>query len=199
MDEVQLTDKAYQHRNIFLSADGKTKFLTIPFNKKAYLDRTFKDLEIVDQSWRKNHYNFIKNGYRKHPFFDEIFPFLDDFFACEYPLLVDAVMASMRISLEFFSIKTKLVYQSQMDYDRSSRRGDLVMNIIMASGADCYLSGSGAKAYLDESLFVGELSLVYDSFSHPLYQQKNSFEFIPGLSCLDVLFNVGIDKARSLL
>ncbi|HEY3277770.1 MAG TPA: WbqC family protein, partial [Syntrophorhabdaceae bacterium] len=33
MDEVQLTDAAYQHRNIFLTADGKIKYLTIPFKK----------------------------------------------------------------------------------------------------------------------------------------------------------------------
>ena len=39
MDEIQLTDGAYQHRNVFLTADGKVKYLTIPFNKRDYLHR----------------------------------------------------------------------------------------------------------------------------------------------------------------
>ena len=193
MDEVQLTDSACQHRNLFLSADGKAKHLTIPFNRKNYLRRPFKDLEIIDQSWRVSHLNFIKNGYRKHQYYDEIFPILDDFFACEYPLLIDAVMASMRISLSLFDVKTQLVYQSNMDYDKTLRRGDLVVSLVRATGASCYLSGTGAKAYLDESLFVGELSLQYDYFVHPVYPQGNASDFISGLSCLDALFNLGIE------
>jgi hypothetical protein len=199
MDEVQLTDKAYQHRNIFLSADGKTKFLTISFNKKEYFNRPFKELEIIDQSWRINHLNFISNGYKKHPFFEQIFPCLTEFFAGHYPLLIDAVMASMLISMKLFDIKTKLVFQSDMDYDKKLRKGELVVDLVRASGADCYLSGTGAAAYMDESVFTGNPSLKYDSFIHPVYPQKNSSEFISGLSCLDILFNVGIDGARSLI
>ena len=198
MDEVQLTDKAYQHRNIFLSADGKTKFLTISFNKKGYFHRPFKELEIIDHSWRTNHLNFIKNGYHKHPFFDEVFPLLADFYTCDYHLLIDAVMASMRISLELFNIKTQLVFQSQMDYDKSLKRGDLVVDLVRASGADCYLSGLGAQEYLEESAFCDGISLKYNEFTHPVYNQKNSLSFVSGLSCLDVLFNLGIVSSQKL-
>jgi hypothetical protein len=199
MDEVQLTDSAYQHRNLFLSADGKVKYLTIPFNKKNYLQRPFNELEIVDHSWRSNHLNFIKNGYQKHPYFDEIFPVLVDFYAHDYALLVDAVVASMRISLKFFNINTRIVCQSDVKYDRSLKRGDLVVNLVQASGADCYLSGVGAQEYLDEAAFKDGISLRYNYFTHPEYRQKNSASFVPGLSCLDTLFNLGVSASRGLL
>ena len=197
MDEVQLSDSAYQQRNIFLSADGKVKYLTIPFNKSGYLQRPFKELEIKDGTWRKRHLDFIRNSYRKHPYFDEIYPALESYFARDYAYLIDAVMASMRMSLGFFGIATRIEMQSQMAYDRLSKRGDLVVSLVIASGADCYLSGTGGKEYLDEAKFSDGLALKYNNFLHPTYLQKNSSDFVPGLACLDVLFNLGLCEARS--
>src|SRR5664279_438630 len=78
MDEVQLMDSGYQHRNLFLSLEGKPRFLTIPFTKKGYLGRPFKELEIADPTWRTKHLNFLREAYRKHPFRKEIFPIVED-------------------------------------------------------------------------------------------------------------------------
>jgi hypothetical protein len=200
MDEVQLSDSAFQHRNLFLSLDGKTKYLTIPFNKKDYLKRPFKDLEITDfEGWQKKQLNFIENSYKKHPFYKEIMEKVNFIYHKPYERLIDVVMDSMNVSMECFGIKTKILYQSQMDYDRDLKKGDLVMSLIKASGADCYLSGTGAQAYLDESEFGLGINLKYNVFKHPTYSQKNSAEFIPGLACLDVLFNLGIENSQELL
>jgi hypothetical protein len=199
MDEVQLSDNAYQHRNLFLTADGEAKFLTIPFTKKDYLKRPFRELEIASPDWRSKHLNFIWNTYRKHSYASEILPRLEDFYAADYPLLADAVLASMRLSFDLFGIDTQVVFQSAMNYDRSLRRGDLVFALVRATGATCYLSGTGAQSYLDESAFRGELSLRYNAFHHPVYPQKGRSSFRQGLACLDALFNVGMDGARALI
>jgi len=199
MDDVQLSDNAYQHRNVFLTADGKVKFLTIPFVKENYLGRRFREIEIVRADWRANHINFIRNTYRKHPFASEVMPHLESFFAADYRLLTDAVLASMRLSLGLFAIETRVILQSEMDYDRSLRRGDLVVALARAAGANCYLSGSGARAYLDETAFSGDLTLRYNDFHHPTYLQKSPTAFQPGLACVDALFNLGADGARALL
>src|SRR5579863_9613595 len=74
MDEVQLSDSLYQHRNLFLTAEGVPKFLTIPLVKKGYLSRSFRDLKIASLDWRTRHFDFIWNSYRRHPFAHEIMP-----------------------------------------------------------------------------------------------------------------------------
>ena len=99
MDEVQLSDSAYQHRNLLLSADGTPKFLTIPFVKKNYLQKPIKALEIASPQWRIQHLNFIRNTYRNHRHAAEIMPRVEEFYAAEYRLLADAVIASMRLAL----------------------------------------------------------------------------------------------------
>jgi len=199
MDEVQLSDNAYQHRNLFLTADGKTKFLTIPFAKKDYLKRPFRELEIASPNWRSKHLNFIWNSYRKHAYANEIMPRVEGFYAADYHLLADAVLASMRLSFDLFGIATQVVFQSAMKYDRSLRRGDLVLALVRASGATCYLSGTGAQSYLDESAFRGDLTMRYNFFHHPVYSQKGGSSFKEGLACLDALFNVGVEGARALI
>ncbi|HQQ06581.1 MAG TPA: WbqC family protein, partial [Candidatus Omnitrophota bacterium] len=64
--------------------------------------------------------------------------------------------------------------------------------------ADTYLSGVGAKDYLDESLFpANKITLYYQNFEHPEYRQ--CFEpFMPYMSAIDLLFNHG-PGSRSLL
>jgi WbqC-like protein family len=199
MDEVQLSDSAYQHRNLFLTADGKVKFLTIPFVKKDYLKRDFRELEISRDDWITSHRNFIQNTYGRHPYAAEIMPRVEQFFAERFALLADAVYASLRLSLDLFGIRTHVIRQSELAYDRSLRRGELVVALARAAGASCYLSGTGAKAYLDESAFGGDLTLRYNEFHHPQYPQKGSAEFRSGLACLDALFNLGGQGARALL
>jgi len=199
MDDVQFSDSAYQHRNIFLTADGKVKFLTIPCVKSNYLRRRFREIEIARADWPTSHINFIRNTYARHPFASDVIPHLERFFALDYRLLTEAVMASMRLSLDLFGIRTRVILQSEMDYDRSLRRGDLVLALARAAGASCYLSGSGARTYLDETAFSGDLTLRYNDFHHPTYLQKSPTAFQPGLACLDALFNLGVDGARALL
>lgn len=200
MDEVQLTDSAFQHRNLFLSSDGKTKYLTIPFNKKDYLHRPFKDLEIVDpEGWQLKHLNFIENNYRKHPFYTEIMTEIEFIFHKKYTHLIEVVLDSMLVSMKLFGVKTQVLYQSQLQYDREAKKGDLVLELIKSVGADCYLSGTGAQAYLDVSQFGQGIELRYNKFTHPVYSQKNSEVFVPGLSCLDILFNLGPDGSKKLL
>lgn len=198
MDEVRLSDSGYQHRNLFLTSDGREKFLTIPLVKKDYLKTPLREIRIAPQNWRAKHMNFIKENYGKHPFAGEIMPEIEAFFSVDYQRLVDAAVASMRLTFRLFRIATKITFQSDMSYDRSLHRGDLVLALVRAAGADCYLSGTGARAYLDESAFGG-LALRYSEFTHPFYAQHGRDGFCAGLSSLDALFNLGAERARALL
>ncbi|MBT8574522.1 WbqC family protein [Polynucleobacter paneuropaeus] len=199
LDEVQLTDSAFQHRNLFLTNDGKTKFLTIPFVRKNYLNHPFSKLEIANQGWQKTHLDFIINNYKKHPYFSEVFPALQEFYSRDYSSLFDAVLESMKLSSEFFNINTRIVLQSQLKYDKSKRKGELVKNLVELMDIGVYLSGSGAKEYMENITFDGNKEITYDEFKIFHYPQKNAINFVPGLSSLDILFNLGPLEAQKIL
>ena len=68
MDEVQLADRAYQHRNLFLDARGESRLLSIPFVRDGWRDKPLRELAIADDGWRSRHFDFVRHNYGKHPF-----------------------------------------------------------------------------------------------------------------------------------
>ena len=199
MDEVQLSDSAYQHRNIFLTLEGKTKYLTIPFVKSNYISKKFKEIEISDNRWQLDHWNFIQNNYKKHPFYKEIIPHLEIYYTTNFNSLFEAVLLSMNISFDLFGISSKVILQSSLNYDRTKHRGELVAELVKVNKGECYLSGMGGAEYMDKSFFEPSTRVIYNKFIHPIYSQHKMNEFTSGLSCLDALFNLGANTAAQVM
>lgn len=199
MDEVQLSDRLFQHRNLFLDVNGQTRYLTIPINKKGFRGKKIKDITICDSSWQDDHKKFLLFNYKKSHFFDEVFQKIKIVFENKYKFLIDPLVASTKLSMDLFDIKTQVIMQSDLTYDRTRKKSDLILEIIKVTCADVYLSGLGAKEYLKLKDFQKEhIEILFNSFSHPQYHQINSDKFIPGLACLDVLFSIGIENSRKL-
>jgi len=199
MDEVQLSDSSFQNRNIFLSSDGKTKYLTIGFNRNGYMSRRFCDLEISQLDWQERHMNMLKAYYGKHRFFPEVQPIIEPIFRNSYTFLVEPVVESMRISMQLLDIPTGIISQHELAYDRTTRKNDLVLALVKSIGAGVYLAGTGSKSYMQVDTFSAQgIQVEFNHFVHPEYPQRNMQKFEPGISCLDLLFNVGVERAREI-
>ena len=73
------------------------------------------------------------------------------------------------------------------------------MAIARASGADRYLSGPSATAYLDEQMFAAAgIAVEWMSYEgYPVYPQLHG-EFEHAVSVLDLLFSTGPEARRYL-
>jgi hypothetical protein len=77
---------------------------------------------------------------------------------------------------------------------------DLLIATTKAVGGTAYLSGDGADGYQQDGRFAEEgLELQFQSFAPQPYPQIGSKEFVPGLSVLDALFNLGFEGTAALL
>ena len=201
MDEVQLSDRAYQHRNLFLTNTGQQKFLTIGIQKKGYFSKKINELLInQDEPWQEKHFRFLENNYGKHPFYNEIMPGMELIFRKPYEKLIDVLLDSINISLRLLNISTPVILQSSLNYNRQKQKSDLILALLQAVHSSHYLSGKGAEAYMQlEDFAQNNIKVGFQEFTLPVYEQKNSATFIPGISCLDLLFNVGTQKAAQLI
>ncbi len=203
MDDTQLADRAYQHRNIFFSNNGQKHMLTIPINKKNYRNKSIRELVISSDDWQKKHKRFIIDNYKKYPFFEEVYSQIDFIFSKEYIYLFDVLKDSMIVILNMLLIDTKIFLQSDLNYDKNSQKEDLIVSILKSVKHEdiTYISGIGAKCYQEKKNFSNEgIELVYQEFNHPIYNQhKNKNDFISGLSALDILFNIGIEESRKVI
>jgi len=200
LDTVQLNDNAFQSRNIFLNKRSEVEYLSIPIAKKGYKEKSIRELKTVDKRWQKKHHGFIIANYKKHPFFDEVYPTIESLFTKDYTFLVDILTDSMQMTQTLFDISTNVILASDLKIDASLTKDDLVLAQLKVVKATTYLSGTGAKDYQDEKKFIKEnILLEYQSFKHPQYKQKNTNHFEVGLSALDIVFNLGQYESKKIL
>jgi|GEM_PF-188615 len=200
LDNVQLTDKSNMFRNKFMSKTGNEKYLTVCFAKSGYMHKAFRDVELNDTvNWQKDHINFLKDNYKKAEYYDEIWQFIYPLLEKKYQYICDVAIESLIIIKNIFEIPTEIVLQSEINYDSKAKNNDLVLDICKEMKANQYLSGNGARKYMDLDSFINEnIQVEYQQFNHPVYTQCNSPNFLTNLSALDLLFNCGIKNSREI-
>ncbi len=198
MDEVQLTDSSPMYRHSLLTVKGEPKYITISFQKKDYKHKYYKDILInKDIDWQKNHMNFFRENYAKSPFYDEVISAISPIFTNKYDYLCDVTIDTIQLLTNLFGIKTELVKMSDLDYPRESKKNQLVLDLCLSVGADYYLSGRGARKYMElEPFNQAGVQVEFQEFVQEPYPQHFSSEFVGGLTILDMLFSVGIEETK---
>ena len=75
------------------------------------------------------------------------------------------------------------------------------MTILRAVDADVYLSAHGSFEYMynDKIFPVKDIEVLFQNHIPKVYKQNRSNKFIPFLSMLDALFNLGEQGIRNIL
>ena len=82
-----------------------------------------------------------------------------------------------------------------MDGDKNQ----LLINILKKVDSNTYLSGEGAKNFIDLNFFnKNKIKVIFNNFKHPIYEQING-NFVKDLSLLDIILNCGITKTEELI
>ena len=201
LDTVQLSDSGTGQRNRILNKNGEVSFLTVAFDKKNYFHKNISDVKLnLNIDWQKRQYNFLWDTYHRFPTWDEVYQAISPIYENNYSFLYEVNKEAIDIVCEMLQISTKIVKASELDYDRSLHKSDLVLELCKSVNADIYLSGNGARKYMNVHDFhKNEIQVQYQIFQHPFYQQKYAKDnVVLGLSILDVLFNCGIEETKRL-
>ena len=90
MDEVQLSDSAFQHRNLFLDNGGRPQYLSIPFVRKGYRELPLRELRIASGRLAPAALGFLRTNYARSPLrAHELLPKLQAFYAAAYESLFE--------------------------------------------------------------------------------------------------------------
>lgn len=76
----------------------------------------------------------------------------------------------------------------------------MLIDLLLKRNSTTYLCGAGASGYQKDELYNEKgIAVQYNNFNHPVYEQHNSNEFIPGLSIIDCLMNLGFNNTAKIL
>jgi len=188
LDNVQYQKNGVQNRNQIKSASGPL-WLTVPV--RASLDMEIRSVPIDGNYWVGKHQKSLLQNYVKAPFFhlltEEIFPILSR----EWTNLADLNIALTEWIFAYLGVQTRRIRAS--DLQATGNKQDLVINLCKELGASQYLSGMGASVYQHEENFKEQgIELRYFHSERREYpQQYPKRGFIPDLSIVDLLLNVG--------
>ncbi len=200
LDNVQFKKNEWQNRNRIRTAnDPGWQWLTVPVlhdHGQAIHEVTFNP--SVD--WRRQHRTALESSYSRAPYFKEYWPRLRGLYETEHASLSDLNVAGVRVLAEMLGIKTKIVLASALPV--TSEKTRRLIDICRAVGADTYIAGAGAEAYMDFGEFraSGE-TLKVQQYQHPVYDQfraRTPEQFVSHLSVVDLLFNAGPEAGRMI-
>ena len=196
LDDVQFEKREFQNRNRIRTPRG-WQYLTAAVVSKGRFSQKINEVELDNPAdWLKDHLQAIKQNYARAPFFKEYLPAIETLYSRDYRVLSDLAMATMDLLKDAFAIKTPVKFSSEFKIDETSSAR--LAKLCAAAGADEYLSGAGAKAYLDPGVFsYAGIKLSWQEFSpRPYPQAFPGFE--PDMSALDLLLNCGPRSATWL-
>lgn len=202
LDHVQFERRNYQNRTSIL-LEGEPRWLTVPVvqlsQKEKIIDKGVDNSEGGSREWGPTHFKTLRYAYRKAPYFELYAPKLQEILHARWDKLVDLNLATLEFLREAFGIRTPLRRSSQMRAEGA--RSELLLNICReVSPQSTFLGGlGGSRRYLDQAAFAqAGVGVQWQELKHPTYPQCGAGPFQPGLTSLDILFNVG-PLARDML
>lgn len=196
-DDTQFKKHYFENRNKIRTQDG-WMWLTVPV-KNQPLDTNIKDIEIsYDREWQKKYLNAIRTNYSKAPYFNDYFPKIEETINKNHKYLIDLNMEILLFFFSAFGINKKMIKASELGISKDICGSDLCLVICQKAGAKTYLAGVSGKDYLNIPSFKDcKIDVVPHEFDHPAYKQQYE-PFIPGMSAIDALFNLG-PEAKKLI
>ena len=167
-------------------------YLTVPISKRHY-STNISEIAINDSKWKNKHIKTLRQAYSRSDYAKEYIPELEQIIADNNNL--SHLNSEIIIWLcHKFKISSEFVFSSKMKNNKELSKTDLLVDICCRLEASKYISGIGAKNYLQTEKFAN-IDVVWQDFTHPQYKQRSK-SFIKNLSALDLLFNEGPNSGR---
>ncbi|HZL30504.1 MAG TPA: WbqC family protein [Pseudolabrys sp.] len=197
LDSVQFARRSWQQRNQIKTANG-AQWLTVPVISKGKRDQRIDEVEIDPSAqFAAAHTRAIELNYRKAPAYAAAAPEILTELNALHPKLAELTIGLTQKIQALLGIETPVLRSSAMH--GAGTKAELLVSLCLEVGATEYISPPGSQEYLDESDAFKQAGIPvrYFKFQHPEYPQLFG-EFLPYMSCIDMLFNCG-DRSLSLI
>lgn len=189
LDTVQFHKNEWQNRNRIKTVQG-AQWITVPVNYR--FPQTIDEVTIAGDHWVKKQIASIEQAYAKATFFEQYWPEIKAVLQQPHTQLATLNTEIIRTLGKTLGCKAPLYLASELDISETDPTNRLI-EITKTFDGTRYLSGSEGRNYLEKQIFFDEeVELVFQSVTAPEYHQLHG-TFIPYLSVLDVLLNMGED------
>jgi hypothetical protein len=202
LDDVQFTQGANRHNwtsRVRIDAANGPMWLSLPVRRSGEGRQTILDLRTDDQTrWLPKMIKTLDESYRKAPHSSECLPPIVEILARHRGSVCETNVELIRAICRILDLNTTTICSSEQPAKGVAT--ERLINLTRSANGSAYLSGDGADDYqlLDEFHSAG-IQLRKLGFRVQPYPQRRGGDFVPGLSIVDALCNVGIEQTKELL
>ena len=201
LDDVQFpkTNGNWINR-VSLFVSGESRWITAPIKRAYHGTLNINEMIFDDRPpWRQKIIKTIEANYRKSNHYKEGFEFINTLINNPSDNIAEYNISNILAICEYLGINTsKLIRSSDLNVTSSSTQR--IIDLVKKLDGNIYYCGGGASCYQEDALYGDNgVELRYQDYSHPVYEQKNSCEFVKGLSIIDAIFNIGQIGTTELL
>jgi hypothetical protein len=188
-DDVQYA-RGFYNRVQIKTANG-SKWMTIPLSNLHRGQRIDEVLIDNQTDWRSQHRDVLKQAYMKAPFRDQMLSMVDEVFSKPATTLSDVSRESILALARYFKLDSKTNFVRSSDMKVLGASSQRLHDLCVAYAADVYVTGHGARNYLDHELFERSgIKVEYMEYKMNPYPQLHG-DFTPYVSALDLVANCG--------
>jgi len=173
--EENYIKQTFRNRCYILTANGLMA-LSVPVLEGSFHKRAIKEIRIdYSRRWQQIHLRSIYSSYKAAPFFDYFYEKVEKIITKKHSFLLDLNIESLRALCEFMDIGAEVSYTDHFEPVKRNKPDWR------------YLISPKNKEMATMFSYKRYIQVFYDRF-----------DFIPGLSSLDLVFNTGPDAVNYL-
>lgn len=194
-DDVQFSKGSFTNRVQIKTAAGP-RWLTVPL-VGLRLGQSIDGLRLDDSlGWRGQHRDQLAQAYRKAPFVCDMLALVDSVLSQPTVTLSQLSWASTMALADYFGVASHLKLFDSSKLGIVGSGSQRVLEVVKNIGGAIYITGHGARNYLDHSAFErAGISVRFMDYGLRSYPQLHG-EFTPYVSALDLVANCGRDGGR---
>ncbi len=199
-DDVNFIKKGYVNRNSIL-VNGSSFQFTIPC-KSVSQNKLILDIDLsFDKKSRTKLLKTIEQAYQKAPFFNDIFPLLEQFINNNTSKTIsDFAIESVKLIANYLNLKKIWRVSSFRHIDtRELKKEFRLIQIAKKEQTTTYINPIGGIGLYNKEDFEKENLTLRFLKSEPNTYQQFANNFVPYLSIIDIIMFNSVEQTKSLL
>lgn len=196
-DDVQMIRKSFTRR-VQIKTDAGSRWLTVPlvdFHQGQLIDQI---LTHPAAEWHQLHLSTLATAYRNAPYRDSMLQLAQGVLEAGGVSLSQLGRSSMHALASYFGVASDCEFIDSRELGIGGRSTQRLRDIVTAVGGTVYLTGFGARNYLEHELFEDAgVDVQYMQYSLTQYPQLHG-AFNPYVSALDLVANLGPAGASAI-
>lgn len=195
-DDVQFTRGFYNR--VQVKTPRGTQWLTVPL-RDQHRGQLIDEVTVDDRSdWRSQHLDVLKQAYANAPHYQEMLALVEKVFNQPSNSLADVSRNSIVALAEYFGLDQDTRFVGSRELGVGGSSSQRLRDLCVALGADIYITGHGARNYLDHQIFEDKsIEVRYMKYNCAPYPQMHG-DFTPYVTGLDLVANCG-KEGRSVI